>query len=826
MTETKIESISQAYTFMKYTNQQVSSPNQGQVEESKEITFADILQIIARRKIGISIIVFLSLFISVLVYFSQAPEYRAVSVVIINQEKSTESLVDAVLGGGPAADSKMAQKDIELIESLPIAEMTVKALWKSSRRDSLEFFGNRPYISPVRNLMSWMFPVQQLTNNGSPSENTPAFDFLIRHYAVELNKRIQVDGSRDTSVLRVSVASPFPDESTFLTNTLCEVYKNSDIQRNSEKYLQSNRFVSEMLTEQKKVLAKADSELSRFMSNNQMYEVTGNTAALLQKLVDFEGRYNDIMAEYNIVLNSRDFLEKQLNQADRELSDRIARNVNAQLRTIQDEIQAKESEYIALLRKKKTNNLAIKKKKQELDQVKARYDQLSRSKIAGQIEYVGRAQKYRFDLISEKLQLEQKLNRLKFSAAEYKNVKQSYDNQLAQLPEKEQIFVRLERDKEVVSKTYLFLKEKLDETRILIGSEVGSVSIIGSAFKPFFPERPVFLQNLLIGFVIGMILAGSYAYGSEIVDDTVNEEMQFFKGLGFNIWGVIPFVNPSNDYLRSKGIKKEERTILERVSRSFKKEKEMSSTTAKDFVPQPSTNPLMTDKLNSSFAESFRTLRTNLNFSRIDKPFKIILISGCSVGEGKSTVCCNLALSWAIADKKTLLIDADLRRPSQHIILNKKRSPGLSDCLIKYETEIDDIYFQKTHLDNLFFMSAGTPVPNPNELLGSEKMHKMLKDLSNHFDRIVIDSPPIFISDAAQLVNEVDGVLITARLHYSSRAPLKQYASDNFLHSKIIGVAVIDKPRPSKTRYGYGEGKYGYGRSGYGRYSSVYPEKL
>lgn len=811
---------------MDYTNRQFSTGNSAQAEERETVTISEIFQIIARRKIGISVIVVLSLLISMLVYYSQTPDYRATSVLMINQQPGTSDIVEAVLGGGVAADGKMAQKDMELIQSLPISEMTVKALWNSSRRDSLELFGNRPYVSLLRRLISWVAPVDKIkTENHYPIPNTPAFESMIRFYALELNKRIHVEGSRDTSVLRVSVDSPFSDESTFLTNTLCGVYKDSDIQRNSEKYLQSNRFVAEMLQEQKEMLAKADAALSQFMSENQMYEVSGNTAGLLERLVDFEARYNDIMAEYNIVSNSRDFLEKQLSQADRDISDRIARNVNTQLATIQDEIKTKESEYISILHQKPVDDPEVKAKKQELDQVKARYDQLGKSKIAGQIEYVGKAQKYRFDVISEKLQLDQKLNRLRFSAAEYQRVKQSYDNQLARLPEKEQAFVRLQRDREVVSKTYLFLKEKLDETRILIGSEVGSVSIIGTAFMPFFPESPILIRNLIAGLITGLILAGAYVLGIEMLDDTVNEEMQFFRSLGFNIWGVVPYISPSNDYMNRDSVIKDDLTVIERVFRVFRGGKKQQNGGAK-AVSQVMSYPLMTDKLNSSFAESFRTLRTNLNFSRIDKPFKTILISGCSIGEGKSTVSTNLALSWAIADKKTLLIDGDLRRPSQHTILSKKRSPGLTDCLINEEREIDDNYFQKTHIDNLLLMSAGTPVPNPNELLGSEKMRKLLTKLSKQFDRIVIDSPPIFISDAAQLVNEVDGVLITARLHYSSRAPLKQYASDNYLHSKIIGIAIVDKPRPSKTRYGYGEGKYGYGRSGYGRYSSVYPEKL
>jgi len=792
--------------------------------ESREISIEEILQIVMRRKVAILIIMLLSLFGVVLFYFAQTPQYHAVSVMMINQKSSPEDLVDAVLGGGPAADSKMAQKDVELLQSVPISEMTVRALWNSPRRDSLEFFGHRPYVSPLRRMSSWVVPVRSGKREGLEiPQGTPRFDAMMRFYALQLNRRIRVEGSRTTSVLKVSVASPFPDEAVFLTDMLCEVYKKSDIQRNSEKYVQSNQFVADMLKGQQQQLVKADASLSKFMTDSQIYEVTGNTAALLAKLVELDARYNDVMAEYNITMNTRDFLEKKLTEADRELSSRISQNVNAQLGSIQDEIRARESEYINLLRDKSADDPEVLAKKREVDQVKSRYEQLSRSKIAGQIGYVGQAKKYSFDLISEKLQLERKLNQLKFSAHEYKRLKEYYENQLDRLPGKEQRFVRLQRDRDVVSKTYLFLKEKLDETRILIGSEVGSVSMIGSAFKPFVPESPDLKKNLLAGLVLGLVFAGAYVFVAESIDDRVNEEMLFFKSLGFSIWGVIPFLSSfttsESGAGLSGGLANRFRQVISSIT-GKQEELEISP----DAARSAATYPMMTDKLNSSFAESFRTLRTNLGFHMIDKQLKSVLVSGCSIGEGKSTVSANLAISWALAGKKTLIIDADLRRPSQHLILDKKRSPGLTDCLASEAQDDFDRFFQPTHVENLYVLTSGSPVPNPNEMLGSQRMKEFLEKIEGSFDRIIIDSPPIFISDAVQLVTSVDGVLITARLHYSSRSPLKQYASDHYLHSRIIGIALIDKPRLSQNRYG--NRRYGYGRYGYSRYSNIYPEKL
>jgi capsular exopolysaccharide synthesis family protein len=798
---------------------------QQEVDNQKEISFAEIIQMILRRKVGIILIIIFSLAVSLVIYYSQTPKYYANAIMVSSGPAETfQNTFTGTIGGG----SSSVAADLQLIKSLPFSEMLVMELWKSERRNSLELFGNRPYISPIRKMFSWLLPINFVNaDDRSISEDSPMYYSLMQYYAVMLSKRIRAVSSNDTNVFSVSVESPFPDESVYLTDRLCDYYKKSNVQRNTEKNIKANQFVDQMLKEQYEVMLKADEALSRFMIANKMYSSAGFSGSWLSQIVAFDTQYNNNMIEYRIAMNARDYLNKQLTAADREVSDKISRNVNIQLGSILEEIRSKEAEYISLLREKSANDSEVQAKKKEIDQIKNRYDQLSRSKIAGQISYIGQEKRSRYDIIAEKLRLEQQLNLLQYSSAEYKRAQQEYERRLTQYPEKEQEFMRLQRDRDVVSKTYMSLKQKFDETRLLIGSEVGHISRLGTAFRPFEPESPEMNKNLLIGLAVGVILAGVYVIGFEMLDDKVNEEMLFFKSLGFDIWGVIPYVESKDG--SSEKIKKENlNKTMGRVLKSVlgKDQDEGLPVGEIETAEMEKNFPLMTDKLNSSFAESFRTLRTNLSFSRIDKPFKTILISGCSIGEGKSTVSANLALAWAIAGKKTLIIDGDLRRPAQHNILKKKRAPGLTDCLASEEANVEERYLQATHLDNLFLMSSGRPVPNPNEMLGSEKMHELIKKLEQRFDRIVIDSPPIFISDAAQLVNTVDGILLTARLHYSSRSPLKQYASDNFLHKRIIGVALIDKPRPSKARYGYDDGRYGYGRYGYGRYSSVYPEKL
>ncbi len=799
----------------------LNPPKNSKQTAEKEISIGEILKIIIRRKIGIITFIVIALLASLLYHYSQIPEYRAVSVVMIKGNMGQNDILTAVLGG-PAADNMAVKKDVKLLKSMPISEQMVKELYKTSRKDSLEIFGNRTYhtaleqyVKPFSPLFGWVAQFQKKRIKEDPK-------VAYWRYAKQLNQRIRVDLDRETNVLDISVSSPFPDEAVYLSNTLSRVYKESDIARNSEKYAQQNDFIADMLQKQQKKVSDADAALIKFMKEHEIFELSGNSQKLLDKLTEADTKYNDVITESRITKNSLDFLQKKLSSSDKEMSERISQNVNTQLSTIMDEMRGVESEYMRLLREKGDDNAEVKAKRRQLDVVKTRYEQLSRSKISGQIGYAGKAKKFSYDVVAEKLQAERKLNDLNFSSIELNRNKQYYMSQLSMLPQKQQDLANFMRDREVVTKTYVFLKQKLDETGIMLGSEVGSVAVIGSAFPPSAPEKPDFNKNILAGLLLGIVFAAVYTFAAEMLDDTVIEE-SFFNEIGLTLLSIIPEVTQNGKSAFS-------RQGLSRITRLFynksKAFRDKVVTSGNGTTQKPSSakvieypTPMITDSLSSPFAESFRTLRTSLEYTRIDGQIKSILVSGTAMAEGKSTVCLNLGMANALIGKKTLIIDCDLRRASIHKKFNLKRQPGLTDFLFSNHQTIDESSFQPTHMENLFLLSAGKKVPNPNELLASSKMLSLLNELEGQFDMVVLDSPPLFLSDAAQLARSVDGTLLVARLNYSSKAPLKEFAIDPLLRPLTLGVVVI-APRDS-GRYGYGKygyGKYGYGKYGYGKY--------
>jgi capsular exopolysaccharide synthesis family protein len=161
----------------------------------------------------------------------------------------------------------------------------------------------------------------------------------------------------------------------------------------------------------------------------------------------------------------------------------------------------------------------------------------------------------------------------------------------------------------------------------------------------------------------------------------------------------------------------------------------------------------------SPVSEAYRMIRSNIQFSFLDKPLKRLLVTSSGPSEGKSTTCANLGIVFAQSGKRVILLDCDLRKPMLHKIFGLQNITGLTNILLG-EVEIEDVIYE-IEGTNLGVITTGPIPPNPSELLGSKKMEAFLAELENHADLIILDTPPIIaVTDAALLANKVDGVLL------------------------------------------------------------------
>lgn len=203
-------------------------------------------------------------------------------------------------------------------------------------------------------------------------------------------------------------------------------------------------------------------------------------------------------------------------------------------------------------------------------------------------------------------------------------------------------------------------------------------------------------------------------------------------------------------------------------------------------------------------AEAYRTLRTNLTFfAALDRPVETLVVTSAGPGEGKSEVLANLAVTMAQGERRTILVDADLRRPSLHEMFAVSNERGLTTMILETEA-VQDPPLLDVGVENLQLMPSGPLPPNPADILGSGKMEQVIGALKERADIILFDAPPVVaVTDAAVLGTKVDGVLLvvsagrTRRDHAERAKELLER-----VHVRILG-AVLNETRLGATLSGY-----------------------
>lgn len=215
---------------------------------------------------------------------------------------------------------------------------------------------------------------------------------------------------------------------------------------------------------------------------------------------------------------------------------------------------------------------------------------------------------------------------------------------------------------------------------------------------------------------------------------------------------------------------------------------------------------IVVEKPNSSFGEEIKKVRTNLMFSNLDDDMKVIMLTSSIPGEGKSFISSNLAVAFAQANEKTLLIDCDLRKGRLRKIFSiPPEEKGLSDLLINknYKDEFKK-YINSTEVNKLYVMVSGSYPPNPSELLSSNRFEELLSELKKYFNIIILDCPPIVgLNDAIVLGKKADRCVLVANCETTSMDVLEKSKNElEKMDIKIAGV-ILNNSRLDNNKYYY-----------------------
>ncbi len=207
----------------------------------------------------------------------------------------------------------------------------------------------------------------------------------------------------------------------------------------------------------------------------------------------------------------------------------------------------------------------------------------------------------------------------------------------------------------------------------------------------------------------------------------------------------------------------------------------------------------------SVISEQFKTIRTNIQFSNADYKYKKLMITSSTVSEGKSTVSANIAVTFANQGLRTILVDADLRRPTISATFGIVSSEGVTNFLTNHEFSPKKITY-KTSVNNLFVMPSGPVPPNPAELINSNRMDELISYLSENFDLVIYDAPPVLsVTDAQILSTKVEGTILVVRENHVEKGAVRQALSLlSNVNAKVIGTIIND------VEINEDEGYYGY----------------
>lgn len=358
------------------------------------------------------------------------------------------------------------------------------------------------------------------------------------------------------------------------------------------------------------------------------------------------------------------------------------------------------------------------------------------------------------------------------------------DSKVKGLPGTQQEILRLTRDLEVSSSLYTSLMNSAQELKVVKAGAVGNVRIVDYAMKPVLPVKPKKALVIALMLVLGGLLGVGAALINKSLKGAVDDPEIIERKLNIPVYATIPYSKKQRKLSQSLQHSKD-------ISRRSLKERILAAVDSEDLA-----------------VESLRSLRTSLYFSNINAKNNVLLLTSPGPDAGKSFLCINLATVLSDAGKRVLLIDGDLRKGRVHELLGMQRSLGLSD-LIAEDLDLKEV-IHKTDINDLFVLTVGTLAPNPSELLMQERFKNLLDKLSEMFDHILIDSPPVLaVTDATIIGRHADSTLLVVRDAHSPLREIEQSVKRLQQSSVNLRGVVYNGIKAVSSRYGYGK-HYGY----------------
>ena len=762
-------------------------------EEIREIRLSDYFWILFRNKWSVLLILLLSIFGAFLVTDFTLPVYQSETVLRVVDDQPATSLLSqlpiAGILGGPSLGAYAAQLQSRDLVVTP----AIRQLREEGLLDPLPVHRARTLV--------WFADLLNIELDQNATEQgeltiTEWEDYFIKTL---IEEELKVEETPDGSVITITVKQRTPERAQNIANRLAAVFQSVVEAETAEKMDWWQKPVSQtMLNQTKDGLVNAEDELFTFRQEHPEITLNAEGATQAQIILALQVQENELV---NLLAGAE--LKLATYQAElEELSENVTSETvskNPSHSRLRDSLNQYEIERAALLGKYDETHPEITAVDEQIKETKARL-----SKEEENIKSTTDSYNPLHQALTEKVNEAQAVFiSLKKQKEDVAAQIASHFVELREWSPEHLKFYRLKRDVEIYNAQVLAIETKMKESEIFSQARSESIKVMDEARAPEEPLAPRLKLYLALGAFVGMLLGVTFAVAKNYFQDTylrLEEAVRQLDALpeSPSFLGVLPSIKKRRAY----------RLPL-----------------------------IVQDAPQSRSAEAFRVLQAKLPFLNPGAPVQTILVTSATRGEGKSTTSSNLAVALAQRGNRVLLIDADMRRPSQHNTFTSEellqvestgdtsnaeridvRKPGLSEALIHLNTENgEDVLHttvKQTNIPNLDFVPSGTVPPNPIELLNSEMMTHWLELAKSEYDVIVIDSPPIrAVADPMILANMVDAIVYVFDITKTRRSDVLMGIRDltEAFPTKGIGVLCnMINPKQAKS--------YGY----YSRHSSYY----
>lgn len=594
-----------------------------------------------------------------------------------------------------------------------------------------------------------------------------------------------------SEVVEIIFESPSPTEAAEVVNQTIYAYSALSTEQNRSMAVSALNFLREERNRIESELSISEDSLRAFMNRTNIISVNSQSEQLIQQISSIETQRQTIAVQL-VALNANiEQLENQLNEIKPGLSDNYTDALTPIIQRFQFRLAEAETERLLLLMKNPDiteDNQEIVRINREIDLVKDQIRNLTSKLIQSESELGLIFASSNSNDISERfISLTSALNnanieRIQLQTQEDVLLEFYYDleAQFNTLPNEIIALSRLERDVKINEQLYLLVANQYAEMSLWEKTQFGMGRPLDYATPRYRPVSPK--KNLI--YLIGLFLGGVLSIGIILIRDIIDDKItstDHLKDTQYPLLGTIP------DFSVADGLDPDGRQFLDERSIS---------------------NQLITflDHI-SPLSEAYRRLRINVVYANPDKDYKVIMVTSATKGEGKSTVAANLAVTFSEAEKSVLIIDLDLRRPTQHKIFGENREPGLTDSL--FETVSLSNIIRSTVAPNVDVLTVGKKTPEPATVLDSKRLKQLIDRLKDRYDHIILDTAPYgIISDSASLLRLVDGLIVVSRFNVTTKREL-DFTLDGLAHlnADILGL-VLNAFNPEKstdyyTNYAY-----------------------